>query len=232
LGKGGVMLYCHQCDVTIKSDFKRCPLCAGALSGSLDPGDDVFPVIPSLLTTLKPFKRLIRFIAFGTIVAASLSVAVDIALHSGPDLGWSVFVVAGLASLWLSFGIANKRWWNIPKNIILQLIVLSVMEIIWDYFTGFHRWSLNYVIPIMFSASIVALSIFAKIRKLHPGDYLLILFIINILSLCSLLLIIFHLVTVIYPVLICFTFSVISAARIILFEGKSLWEELTRRTHV
>jgi hypothetical protein len=222
-------LFCHQCKVTIKSDFKRCPLCAGELSGSFEAGEDVFPVIPS---ALKPFKRLIRLIAFGTIVAAVLSVAVDIAMHSGPDLGWSVFVIAGLASLWLSFGVANKRWWNIPKTIILQLIVLSVMEIAWDYFTGFHKWSLNYVIPIMFSASIVALSVFAKIRKLHPGDYMLILFIINIFSLCSLLLIVFHLVTVLSPVLICFTFSVISAARIILFEGNSLWEELKRRAHI
>jgi hypothetical protein len=223
------VLFCRQCKVTIKSDFKRCPLCGGALSGTLDPGDDVFPVIPSVL---KPFKRLIQLIAFGTIVAAVLSVAIDIALHSGHDLGWSLFVIAGLASLWLSFGIANKRWWNIPKNIMFQLIILSAMEIAWDYFTGFHKWSLNFVIPIMFSASIVALSVFAKIGKLRPSDYMLILFIINIISLCSLLLIVFHLVTVLYPALVCFTFSVISSARIILFEGKPLWEELKRRTHL
>jgi hypothetical protein len=223
------MLFCHQCKVSIKSDFKRCPLCSGELSGSLDLRDDVFPVIPSVL---KPFKRLIRFIGFGTVIVAVVSVALDIALHSGSRLGWSLFVIAGLASLWLSFGIANKRWWNIPKNIFLQLVVISAMEIVWDLFTGFHKWSFNYVIPIMFSCSIVALTVFAHIRKLRPGDYMFILFIINIVSICSLLLIVFHLVTVIYPVLICFTFSVISAARIILFEGKSLWEELKRRMHI
>jgi hypothetical protein len=223
------MLFCHQCKVAIKGVFKRCPLCSGELSGSIDPRDDAFPVIPS---ALKPFKRFIKFMGFGTIVVAVVSVAVDMAVNSGADLGWSLFVIAGLASLWLSFWIAKKRWWNIPKNIFLQLVVISAMEIAWDFFTGFHKWSFNYVIPIMFSCSIIALSVFAQIRKLRPGDYMLILFIINIVSICSLLLIVFNLVTVIYPALICFTLSVISAARIIVFEGRSLLEELKRRMHV
>ncbi|GHT48522.1 hypothetical protein FACS1894102_1760 [Spirochaetia bacterium] len=228
------MLYCHQCKVTVKSNFRRCPLCSSELiennkDGTFDGGDDVFPAIP---LTLKPFKRYINFVGFGTIVVAAISVAVDIAVHSVNDLGWSVFVIAGIASLWLSFGIANKQWWNIPKNIFWQLVLLSVLEILWDWFTGFHKWSFNYVIPIMFSCSIVALSVFAHIKKLRPGDYILILFIITIVSICSLLLIIFHLVTVVYPALVCFTFSIISSARIILFEGKSLLAELDRRMHM
>jgi hypothetical protein len=154
------------------------------------------------------------------------------ALQSSARLGWSLFVIAGFASLWILFGIANKRGWNIPKNIILLLIFTSILEIAWDYLTGFNKWSFNFVIPIMFSASIIALTIFALIRKLHPGDYLFILFIISILSICSFFLIAFHLVSVIYPALICFVFSVISASRIIIFEKKSLLIEFKRRMHI
>jgi CHASE2 domain-containing sensor protein len=106
------------------------------------------------------------------------------------------------------------------------------LEIAWDYLTGFNKWSFNFVIPIMFSASIIALSVFAIIRKLQPGDYLFVLFIISIVSICSLFLIIFHLVSVFYPALICFVFSVISASRIIIFEEKSLVKEIKRRLHL
>jgi hypothetical protein len=157
---------------------------------------------------------------------------VDIAINSSTQLGWSIFVAAGLVSLWISYWAANKRMKNIPKNIFAQLVVLSIMEIVWDVFTGFHKWSVSFVIPIMFSCSIVALTVFSLVRKLRPPDYMLILFIINIISICSLLLIIFNLVTVIYPALVCFTFSVISSARIIVFEGKSLLSELKRRMHI
>ncbi|GMO30600.1 MAG: hypothetical protein Ta2F_05890 [Termitinemataceae bacterium] len=223
------MLYCHQCKVSVKGVFKCCPLCADELTGTADTNDDVFPVI---MPDAKPFAQYMKFVYFGAIVAAVLSVAIDMAVHSISKLGWSLFVIAGFASLGLSFYVAGKRRWNIPKNIFWLLLVTSLLEIAWDYWTGFNKWSLDYVIPIMFSASIVALSVFAHIRKLRPSDYMLVLFIMNIISVCALLLIIFKLVTVIIPALICFVFSVISTARIVVFEGKSLREELKRRTHV
>ncbi|GMO40209.1 MAG: hypothetical protein Ta2B_20060 [Termitinemataceae bacterium] len=223
------MLYCHQCKVNIKGVFTSCPLCAGELSGIADTDDDVFPVISS---SIKPHRQYLKFVCFGAIVAAVVSVAVDMSVSASSKLGWSLFVIAGFASLAVSFFVANKRWWNIPKIIFLLLLLTSVLEIAWDYWTGFHKWSLDYVIPIMFSASIVALSVYAHIRKLRPGDYMLILFITNIISVCALFLIIFQLVTVVYPALVCFVFSVTSTARVILFDGKLLREELKRRTHV
>ncbi|MDR0878589.1 MAG: DUF6320 domain-containing protein [Treponema sp.] len=223
------MLICNQCKITIRGVFKRCPLCQGELHGTAGAGDDVFPVISE---GLKPFRHIIRLALFLTIAAAVIAVAIDMAIQSSTRLGWSLFVIAGLASLWILFGIANKRWWNIPKSIILLLIFTSILEVAWDYLTGFYKWSFTFVIPIMFSASIIALTIFAVIRKLQPGDYLFILFIMSIVSVCSLLLIIFHLVSVIYPALICFVFSVISSSRIIIFEKKSLLKELRRRMHV
>ncbi|GHU38556.1 hypothetical protein FACS1894190_00350 [Spirochaetia bacterium] len=223
------MLFCNQCKVSIKGLFKSCPLCAGELTGTADTSDDVFPVIQP---EIKPFRRYIKFVYFGAITAAVISVAVDMAVSANSQLGWSLFVIAGLASLALPFWVAKKRWWNIPKNIFWLLLVTSILEIAWDFFMGFHKWSFTYVIPIMFSAGVVALSVFAHIRKLRPGDYLFILFMTNIISVCALLLIVFNLITVVYPALVCFVFSVVSTARIILFEGRSLLEELKRRGHV
>jgi hypothetical protein len=201
----------------------------GELSGERDKENDVFPAIPPVL---QPFRRLITFIGFVTIVVAVISVAVNIAIAPDGGIWWSLFVIAGLGSLWLAFWIGSSRWWDIPKNIFLQLMVVSCMEIVWDFFTGFHKWSLNFVIPIMFSCSMIALAMLAKIRKLRPGDYIMFLAIISVLSIFSLLLIIFNVVTVLYPALICFSVSIISIAYIMLFEGRSLLKELKRRTHI
>ncbi|GHU59777.1 hypothetical protein FACS189444_5690 [Spirochaetia bacterium] len=258
------MLVCHRCKVTVagladgKADgdadsVHRCPLCQGDLAGTAEPDSDVFPLIP---TQPVPFKRLITFIAFGTIAVAVISVAMNIAIPFGgrtvpigeltvpfgPAAGnalersggiwWSFFVIAGLGSLWLSFLVINNQWWNIPKIIFMQLIVISVLVLLWDFFTGFHKWSLNFVIPILFSCSMIALAVFAKVRKLKVEDYIIFLGIISVISIFSLLLIIFHVVTIVYPAVICFALSVISLAFLWLFEGKSLLAELQRRLHL
>jgi hypothetical protein len=196
------------------------------LAGDAEP--EVFPVIPPPSAS---FKRLIRFIALGTIAVAVISVAVDISVPTG-NVWWSLFVIAGLASLWLSFLTINRQWWNIPKNIFLQLFVISILVLLWDFFTGFNKWSIDFVIPILFSCSMIALAVFAKVRKLKVEDYIIFLVIISVISIFSLLLIIFHAVSIIYPSVICFAISIISLAFLLLFEGRSLVHELQRRMHL
>ncbi|GHU56726.1 hypothetical protein FACS189442_5470 [Spirochaetia bacterium] len=222
------MLYCHRCKVSVSGSPRRCPLCQGDLAGTPEPDRNVFPVIPPPSAS---FRRLIRFIALGTIAVAAISVAVDITVPTG-KVWWSMFVIAGLASLWLSFLTINRQWWNIPKNIFLQLFVISILVLLWDFFTGFNKWSIDFVIPILFSCSMIALAVFAKVRNLKVEDYIIFLVIISVISIFSLLLIIFHAVSIIYPAVICFTLSVISLAFLLLFEGRSLLHELQRRMHL
>jgi hypothetical protein len=198
------------------------------LAGEAEPARNVFPVIPPPPAS---FKRLIRFIALGTIAVAAFSVAVDISVPTG-DVWWSLFVIAGLASLWLSFLTINRQWWNIPKNIFLQLFVISILVFLWDLFTGFYKWSIDFVIPILFSCSMIALAVFAKVRKLKVEDYIIFLVIISVVSIFSLLLIIFQVVSIVYPAMICFTLSIISLAFLLLFDGRALLHELQRRMHL
>jgi hypothetical protein len=224
------MLFCHNCKVRVSGSPRRCPLCQGELGaeGPATPANNVFPEIPIQPV---PVKRLISFIVFGTITVAVISVALNIAIPTG-GIWWSLFVIAGLGSLWLSFLVINNQWWNIPKIIFLQLLVLSALVLLWDFFTGFYKWSLNFFIPTLFSCSMIALAVFAKVRKLKVEDYIIFLGIISVISIFSLLLILFRVVTIVYPAVICFALSLISLAFLLVFEGKSLWEELQRRMHL
>jgi hypothetical protein len=225
------MLFCHNCRVRVRGSPRRCPLCRGELEGPLGEAEADGNVFPEIPVRPLPVKPLISLIAFGTIAVAVISVAINIAIPSG-GVWWSLFVIAGLGSLWLSFLVINNQWWDIPKIIFLQLLVLSALVLLWDLFTGFYKWSLNFVIPILFSCSIPALAVFAKVRKLKGEDYIMFLGIISVISIFSLLLILFKVVTMVYPALICFTLSLISLAFLLLFEGKSLWAELQRRMHL
>jgi hypothetical protein len=198
------------------------------LEGTACPEQDVFPVIP--LPRAAP-KGLITFFAFGTITVAVLSAAVNISFFPGNVL-WFLFVVAGLGSLWLSFLVLRAQWWNIPRIIFWELLLISILVFGWDLFTGFYKWSFNFVIPILFSCAMIVMTVFAKVRKWKVQDYIIFSGVISVVSIFSLLLIIFHAVTLIYPATICFAVSVISLAFIILFDGAPLREELKRRMHL
>jgi hypothetical protein len=222
------MLFCHKCKVKILGSPRRCPLCHGPLSGEAEPDENVFPVLPPQRTF---FKRLVAIFAFGTIAVAVVLAAVNIAVSTDSNW-WFPFILAGFASLWISFLSMRKEWRNIPKTIFLQLLLVSVLVLLWDLFTGFHKWSLDYVIPILFSVSMIAITVFAKARKLKVEDYILFLVFISVVSVFALLFIIFHVVSTVYPAMICFSLSIISLAFLLLFEGRSLRAELQRRMHM
>jgi hypothetical protein len=158
-------------------------------------------------------------------------VAINIALSSDGNW-WFPFIIAGFGSLWISFLSFRKEWRNIPKTVFLQLLLISVLVLLWDLFTGFHKWSLNFVIPLLFSVSMIFLTVFAKARKLKVEDYILFLGLISVVSIFYLLFIVIHIVTIVYPAIACFALSIISLAFLLLFEGRSLREELDRRMHI
>lgn len=220
------MLYCRKCNIKAPGSPKKCPLCQGDLTGNPGAAENIFPVIPPRVYRSRKF---ITITAFCTVVAATAVIAVNICVPSGG--WWSLFVLAGLGSLWLSFLSINMGK-NIPKNIFKQVIIFSLLALAWDFFTGFNRWSLNFVIPILFSSAMVALAVHAKIMKLGVEDYTLYMLIISVMGVSSLLLILFGVVSIVYPAAVCFALAVISLASILLFEGKALWQELKRRTHL
>lgn len=221
------MLYCEKCRVSVTGRPKRCPLCKGDLSGLPEEGPEVFPRIP---LTIHKHRTLIKFIALGTVVAGAVCVAVNLSL---PDSGWwSVFVVAGILSFWLTFWVMMKKRGNIPKAILWQVALISLLAFIWDEGTGFHGWSVNYVVPFLCIGAMIAMPALARIMNFRIQDYILYLILDLILGLVPLLLLLLGPVTVPYPSAACVAGSIITLAALLLFEGRALRDEVIRRLHL
>ncbi len=221
------MLWCSKCGVKLAGSPRYCPLCQEEPSGTAEPAGNVFPVIRPVKNV---YRGLITFIGFCSVAVVIISVVVNIGI---PKTGWwSVFVFAGLASLWVTFLVGMKKRRNIPKNILLQAIVLPIIVFLWDVLTGFHKWSLNFVIPILYGCSMIGMAVFARIRKLQGPDFIIYFVILSIISILSLLLIIFQVVSIVYPALVCFGLSVISLAYLSIIEGKNLISEIRKRMHL
>ncbi|MCI8629656.1 MAG: hypothetical protein HFE57_09230 [Firmicutes bacterium] len=219
------MYECKQCHIKIKGNIKCCPLCQSELHGT--PEQNVFPVIhmqPPLS------QKMFRMGLFITLVA--LAVCVGINLSRPQDGWWVLFVLAGSACFWFSVSIAMKKWHNIPKNILWQFVILSILAVFWDIKTGYRGWSLNYVLPFLCIGAIISTTLLAYILKLHTSEYILYLMLDAISALIPLILLLKHKLNVLYPSAICVSVSMIVFGVLFLFRRDLFFSEIQRRTHL
>ena len=221
------MLTCKRCNVDVTGSPRLCPLCQGPLTGTPEEDSSVFPpVAPS-----RHLRRVfIRLAAFLTLAAAAICVTINLFF---PRRGWwCLFVLAGLGSLWLSFAFVIQKRGNIPKNILWQVGLISLLAVVWDLCTGFLGWSLDYVLPIPCTCSMAGMAVAARIMHLHIQDYIIYLVIDSVFGVMPLVFFLCGLLHVVYPSAICLAASIISLSALFLFEGRALRAELYRRTHL
>lgn len=221
------MLYCENCKIQLRGKYARCPLCQGDLTGEADPAGNVFPTVFSREQT---YRKLLVWLALGSVAAAAVCIAVNLILPSGG--WWFPLVVGGILSFWISLALVLKKRMNLPKTILWQVGVLSLLAFCWDRFTGFQGWSLNYVLPILCTSTMVAMSVIAKIRKLEIQNYIFYLVVDCVFGIISFALLAAGKITVVIPSAICFAMTIIFLAALLLFQGKALAAEMQRRFHL
>lgn len=219
------MKQCKKCSINVRGDVKRCPLCQSVLSG--ESGERMYPHIS---TAFEIHKLFIKLLILATVVSGAAAVVVNLIL---PKSGiWSVFVVLGIICFWLIFVTAYKRRDNLPKNIITQVVLISALCIFWDYFTGMHNWSIDYVLPIICGVGMIAMGVLARVIKLPKGDYITCMVLDIVFGTIPLILFLCGKTTIAIPSLICSGLSVVAFVFIILFEGADIKEEIIRRLHI
>lgn len=220
------MLYCRNCRIRLPGRYKRCPLCRGDLAGEAETGN----VFPAISPRTDADHALMVWLSFCSVATAAVCTAINLILPSGG--WWFLFVIGGIGSLWISLMLVLKKRKNIPKTILWQAGVLSILAYFWDRFTGFQGWSLNYVLPILCTCAMVAMSAIAKIRKLDIQSYIFYLIIDCVFGILSFALLVMGKIAVILPSAICFASTIIFLAALLFFEGKALLAEIQRRFHL
>jgi hypothetical protein len=221
------MKSCKKCDVSVSGGFKKCPLCQNALTGESHGGDEAFPFIP---LTKHKHNTLYRFLLLcsSTVVIASLTVNLIL-----PQSGfWSLFVIAGVICLWIGLITAIRKRHNILKNLSYQVSIISVLSLLWDYFTGWRGWSIDFVIPIAFVTVMAATAVLARILKLQAETYIIYSLLLILYGIIPAIFLISGLSTTELPSLICVSCSLLSLAALLIYEGGNMAEELKRRLHL
>jgi len=217
--------FCEKCGVHIIGSPPCCPLCQGPLTG--EAGGNIYPEIP---LAGKPHQLLLRLLALGTVIAVVACAAVLLCLPEHRTAALSG--IAGLASGWITVGIAVKKRGRPLKSVFWQVCVLSILVLAWDYGTGWRGWSLNYVLPILYLCTMLAMAVISRLLHMRSSDYLLYLFLNILLGLVPLVLLLRGALQVVYPAVICAAVSTVLLAVLVLFEGRALKSELLRRLHL
>lgn len=219
------MKYCEKCRVSVRGNREGCPLCQSRLKGDGEP--EPFPALKSVY---RQFERFFKWLLFGTISAAIVSVAVNLML---PQTGvWSLFALLGLGCFWIIMYLAIKRKSGIARYIAKNAAVVAVGSVVWDLVIGWRGWSLDYALPIAFTAAMLAIIVVSRVLRSAASDYITSLALIGLGGLIPLVFYFTGMLNIDIPSIICVACSLILFVGLLVFQGRTMKYELSKRFHV
>mgnify|MGYP004467846017 CR=1 FL=1 len=144
-------------------------------------------------------------------------------------LNWFWFAGAGCVCAWLVVMVAYFKRRNILKNEMWQLLIITVIAILWDIFTGWRGWSVDFVFPIGVLAVLISVPVIAKISRLAREEYLFYLIQVGLTGLVPIILICTGLVTFQYPSVLCVGISFLTLAGLFIFRQKEMLREFHKK---
>jgi hypothetical protein len=221
------MQYCDKCRVHIRGSQKVCPLCGNIIPENDDGNDEVFPIIPTIYQEFNIFIRLLILVSISAVI---ISFAINVIFTK--ESRWSLLVAAGILCMWISLFFIIRKKNNIPKTIIWQVVILSILSVMWDWSIGWLGWSIDYVIPSICVGAMIVMAISAKLLKIGVRDMIIYILVDAIFGFIPIIFILLGKLNVIFPSVICVAASAISLSALIIFQGDNIKAELKRRMHI
>jgi hypothetical protein len=221
------MQKCENCNVTLRGNYEVCPLCGNIVSASDQKEEELFPNIPTIFQEFNLFLRIIIMISIAAII---ISFALNLIFTR--ESRWSFIVAGGVACMWFSLFVIIRKKSNIPKTIIWQVVLLSILSVIWDRSIGWIGWSIDFVIPAICVVAMIVMAITAKIFRIGVRDLIVYLFLDGIFGFVPIIFILSGNLKVLFPSVICVATSAISLSALIIFEGENMKAELKKKMHI
>ena len=175
----------------------------------------------------KAEQKIVQIFNFVCIAAAILCGMINYLTRDRLDWFW--FAAAGCFCGWLIVAVAYAKRRNILKNEILQLILVTVIAVLWDKYSGWHGWSLDFVLPFGALAILGSIPIIVKAQRLEKEEYLFYLVQAAFAGLVPLILMLFNLIRFPYPSVICGGVSLLVFAGMFIFNSKDTLREFHKK---
>lgn len=221
------MLYCEHCKIRVNGVQTKCPLCHCSLIGQ---PDNDFPQYPMLKHEISKMYFIFNLMKLSAIASCIVSVIINYITYK--ETIWSIFVVASIACGWFVMAIGIPRKANLIKLLQWELYITCGLAIVWDYFTGWYRWSIEFVLPSASIAVMIIIVILSTVLKKQSKEYLFYLTLVNVLGFLPVVLIMFGWVKIQLPSVLCIGCSTLFLVGIFLFKRHAAYGEIKKKLHV
>lgn len=226
------MKTCPHCHIQIGGDAAYCPLCQNPLPGE---GEAAWwPKVAPRMRRNSFFFKIVAFVLLaGTVVAGTF----DYLLIDTPHRHMTLLLLVWVLAVLLVLRVALRRRYNGPRQVFNLLLLVSALLVFTDYYNGYTGYSLDFVVPILCSVTLVCNFIFAFWRSRFTENALVYL-IMNIgVGLLPYILLLFrvgagrvdaHSI----PWVICMMISMITFLGLVIFQSRALRSEIEKRLHM
>ena len=209
------MLYCSKCGISIRGNKRCCPLCQGELTGT--PSEAAFPTLKRARITSLSLVKLFTFLFIALeIVWSAVGFLADF------TLAWVPFAMAGTLVAWLDAVLAVYFRNNVVKNITIQVYLVMIGGFVIDRFTGFHGWSVQWLIPCCFLGLVTTTIALGRGLPLRLEEYILYLAVDLVLSLLQTIFLVMRMNACVWPAVISMAALLILGVAALLFRFRDL----------
>lgn len=220
------MKFCERCHVSVSGSFSKCPLCQNSLADGKDESPDTFPVIETIYHTHSMFFKALLFTLLAAVI---ISTMFDIMMPQSRF--WSLWVDLGAICIWLGVVTAIKRKGAIHRKLVDMALLSSALAIVWDFFTGWHRWSIDYVLPCVFICCMLIAVILAVVMKMSAQRFAFYILILALLGFLPAISLAAGWNRQRIPSFVSITVSLLVLAAMIIFQRPTTQNELRKRLH-
>lgn len=220
------MRRCVECSVSIEGDWKKCPLCAGTVTGRAVASP--LPAIPLRFSR----RRVLRVLFLASLAVILVSFVAQLLLDRGPT-GIGVFRSAwlGVTAMWLVVLMAVRKRRNVAKGTVYLVVLVGLVCVYWDYLTGWPGWSLTYAVPIVCASSIVALQIAVRVMRIEVGEHILYSALTVLLGLTPIVFLALGWVDTPLPSVVCAVLAIFGLV-LLITHATAMRHELVKRLHL
>ena len=144
-------------------------------------------------------------------------------------LNWFWFAAAGCACAWLVVNVAYFKRRNILKNLTWQLLIITVLCVLWDHFTGWKGWSIDFVFPFGTLTVLGSIPVIAGVSHLETEEYLYYLLQAAMIGCIPAILIWIGIVHYTLPSVLCTGISFLVLAGMFIFQKKDTLSEFRKK---
>ena len=217
---------CSHCGVKIMDLTEKCPLC----NGILEPGEDGSDTYPDVVQRSRKLGLFLRILMAFWVVVTAVCALINYYTYDG--VLWSAIV--SVTIFYVVFIIYLMSYTNVGYlgRIFTSVILAVVLVVSVDVLTGFHGWSVDYVIPGGLLVIDIAIMIIRFINHKNWQSYMYVQFIVVLLGFIPILLVRIGLVHHPKFSVAAFFTSVLLFITTLIIGGRAARAELRRRFHI